>query len=232
MKLKPLHQWPTDYHAAVAVQHLLSKHIVIKPLPKNITLVAGADVSYDKGDDLMHGGVVVMQLPGFDVVETQSASIRVAFPYIPGLLSFREAPALLGAFQRLSRSPDVVIFDGQGTAHMRGIGLASHVGIWLGVPAVGCAKSRLVGEHREVGSSRGRRAALRYRGRVVGSVVRTRDDVKPVYVSPGHLADVCSSVRLVLRCARKFRLPEPVRAAHALVNRVRKAHQRPRHGSA
>ena len=221
MKFNTLHTWPTDYAEAVALQRRLSGRIVIRALPEKIRLVAGADVSYDKGSDLMHAGVVVFRLPAFEVVETRTAAARVSFPYIPGLLTFREAPALLEVFREVTCRPDVIIFDGQGIAHMRGIGLASHVGLWLGVPSVGCAKSRLVGEHREVAVPRGRRASLRYAGRAVGSVLRTREGVKPVYVSPGHLADVETSARLVLRCARKFRLPEPTRAAHVLVNQAR-----------
>ena len=223
MKLAPLHRWPTDAAAAVAVQERLRGRIVRKPLP-NVRLVAGADVSYDKGSNVMHAGVVVMRLPGFEIIETQTVSLPVDFPYIPGLLSFREAPALLEAFRKTERRPDAVIFDGQGVAHMRGIGLASHVGLWLGLPSVGCAKSLLVGEHGEVAPGRGRRAALRYQGRIVGSALRTREGVKPVVVSPGHLADVPSSVRLVLRCAPTFRLPETTRAAHALVNDVRRSY--------
>lgn len=223
MKIAPLHPWPTDYAAAVAIQQRLRERIVIKPLPR-VRLVAGADVSYDKGSNLMHAGVVVMRLPRFDIVEKQTVSLATDFPYIPGLLSFREAPALLQAFRQLVCPPDAVVFDGQGIAHMRGIGLASHVGLWLGLPSIGCAKSLLVGEHRKVAAGCGRRASLRYQGSAVGSVLRTREGVRPVYVSPGHLADIQSSVRLVLRCAPKFRLPETTRAAHALVNEVRRSH--------
>ena len=224
MKFPRLHDWPDDYARAVAIQNRLRDGIIIAPLPGRIRVVAGADVSYDKGSDLMHAGVVVMRLPGFELIEARAASVRVGFPYIPGLLSFREAPALLDVFRKIRCTPDAVIFDGQGIAHMRGIGLASHVGLWLGIPSVGCAKSRLVGEHRDVAQERRRRASLRYKGRVIGSVVRTREGVKPVYVSPGHLADIPSAVRLVLRCCTRFRLPETTRAAHHLVNRVRAAH--------
>ncbi len=223
MKFRTLHPWPDDPAEAVALQKRLRAKIVTRPLPR-AELVAGADVSYDKGSDLMHAGVVVLRLPGLEPVESQAVSLRVRFPYIPGLLSFREAPALLEVFRRLQTRPDAVIFDGQGIAHMRGIGLASHVGLWLGIPSVGCAKSRLVGEHRAVGAARGRRASLRHEGRIIGSVVRTRDGVKPVYVSPGHLADIPSSIRLVLRCTRGYRLPDTTRAAHALVNDVRRSH--------
>ncbi len=221
MTPKFFHDWPADCGSAIALQHRLRRRIVLRPLPEPIRLVAGADVSYDRGSDLMHAGVVLLRLPDLACVCEASASMRVSFPYVPGLLSFREIPALIEAFRQLDGRPDVVICDGQGIAHMRGIGLASHVGLVLGVPAVGCAKSRLVGEHRPVGAGRGRRARLWYDGRIVGSVLRTRDGVRPVYVSPGHLADIPTSVRLVLRCATRFRLPEPIRAAHSLVTRVR-----------
>ena len=220
MRFRTLHDWPTDYDSAVALQSRLRRRIVIRPLPPRISLIAGADVSYDRASGLVHAGVVVMQLPHFDMVETQTASRRVNFPYIPGLLSFREAPALLDAFSRLRCTPDAVIFDGQGIAHMRGVGLASHMGLWLALPSVGCAKSRLIGAHAAVGPARGRRASLRYGGRIVGSVLRTSDRVRPVYVSPGHLADIRSSVRLILRCAARFRLPEPIRSAHRLVTEL------------
>jgi deoxyribonuclease V len=223
MKIKHLHDWPTDYHGAVAVQERLRPRLKIRPLPTGLSRVAGADVSYNRNSDRMHAGIVVMTLPDLEVVERAAESIRVAFPYIPGLLSFREAPALLEAFRKLRTRPEAVIFDGQGLAHMRGLGLAAHVGLWLGIPSVGCAKSRLVGEHRPVGRERGRRARLWYEGRIVGSVVRTRDAVQPVYVSPGHLSDIQTSVRLVLRCCRGYRLPETTRAAHRFVNEVRSA---------
>lgn len=217
-----LHNWPTDFDSAVALQQLLRRQVVLRPLPKHVTLVAGADVSYHPGNNLMHAGVVLLRLPDLTCVCRASASTRVSFPYVPGFLSFREVPALIEAFRRLEGQPDVVICDGQGIAHMRGVGLASHIGLVLGVPSVGCAKSRLVGTHHPVAPARGRRSCLRYQGRVVGSVVRTREGVNPVYVSPGHLADIPTSVRLVLRCATRFRLPEPIRAAHSLVNCVRK----------
>lgn len=221
MTPKFLHDWPSDPGSAVELQRQLRKRIVRRPLPQRILYVAGTDVSYDPASDLMFAGVVLLRLPDLACVCEASASLRVSFPYVPGLLSFREIPALIEAFRQLDCQPDVVICDGQGIAHMRGIGLASHVGLLMGVPSVGCAKSRLVGEYRPVGSRRGRRQRLWHDGRIVGSVVRTRDNVKPVYVSPGHLADIPTSVRLVLRCATRFRLPEPIRAAHSLVTRIR-----------
>ncbi|HEY7513384.1 MAG TPA: endonuclease V, partial [Vicinamibacteria bacterium] len=137
------------------------------------------------------------------------------FPYIPGLFSFRELPPLLAAFARLERRPDVLLFDGQGLAHPRGLGLACHAGVLFGVPSVGCAKSRLVGTHDPVGGDRGAWTPLAFEGRTVGAALRTRTGVKPVYVSPGHLVDLASSIRLVLDTTERFRLPEPIRLAHA-----------------
>jgi len=221
MKFRQLHPWSRNVRSAVELQERLRERIVLRPLPREPKLVAGADVSIDTRAGRLYAGAVVMELPDLEPLEVRSACAPIPFPYVPGLLSFREAPVLLDAFRKLACRPDVVLLDGQGLAHMRGLGLACHVGLWLGVPTVGCAKSRLVGEHREVAPERGRRATLRYRGRIVGTVLRTRDGVKPVYVSPGHLADVRSSAALVLRCARRFRLPEPTRAAHALVTRLR-----------
>ena len=155
------------------------------------------------------------------VVEVAHAVRRVSFPYIPGLLSFREAPALLAAFEAIKAQPDVIIFDGQGTAHPRRFGLASHMGLLLDTPSVGCAKTRLVGEHERVPERKDSWVKLRHEGQTVGAVVRTRRGVKPVYVSPGHRMGFPGAVRLVLESCRGYRLPEPVRRAHTLVNRIR-----------
>jgi deoxyribonuclease V len=222
MNVRQLHDWPCDSHAAVALQEQLRDRLVVQPIPRGVRVVAGADVSYDKGSDRVFAGVVVMRLPGLDVIEEGVAEAAAPFPYVPGLLSFRELPAVIDVFRQIEMPLDAALFDAQGIAHMRGIGLAAHAGLWLGIPTVGCAKSRLVGGHREPRPERGRRAPLRYGGRVVGSVVRTRSGVKPIYVSPGHLADVRTSVRLVLRCAGGYRQPEPTRAAHVLVNKARR----------
>ena len=212
---------PKDYRTAVAIQEKLRPKIVIRPIPAPVKMVAGADVSYDKATDRVFAAVILMTLPRLEIIEMQTCVDKAAFPYIPGLLTFREAPPLLRAFAKIKNEPDVVIIDGQGIAHMRGIGIASHIGLSLRVPTVGCAKSRLVGEHNDVEHIRGRRVPLRYDGRVVGSVLCTRDGTKPLYVSPGHLADIPSSVRLILRCTRGYRVPEPIRAAHYLVNQLR-----------
>jgi deoxyribonuclease V len=183
-------------------------------------MVAGADVAYDSRRERLVAAVLVFRLPGMECVEARQVVRPIRFPYVPGLLSFREAPAILAACDRLTARPDLLLCDGQGIAHPRGFGLASHLGLLLDVPSIGCAKSRLVGTHGEVGPHHGDRSPLRYQGKVVGSVVRTRDEVRPLYISPGHRIGVPASIRLVLGLCRGFRLPEPTRQADILVGRV------------
>ncbi len=154
-------------------------------------------------------------------MERSGIVTEARFPYVPGLLSFREAPAVIQAYEALREKPDVLLLDGQGIAHPRGIGLASHVGLWLGIPTIGCAKSRLFGEHEEPGPARGDWRPLTADGRTVGAVLRTRDRVKPVYVSAGHLCDLPGAMRVVLDNAPKYRLPIPARLAHQYVNALR-----------
>lgn len=224
MRTHNLHKWDVEPSRAVEIQRALRDRVSLKnpPTLKRVRWVAGADVSYDQGDETTYGAVVVLSLPDLQIVEERWFRGRVSFPYVPGLLSFREAPILLRAFSLLRRRPDAVIFDGQGIAHPRGFGLASHVGLFLDLPAIGCAKTRLVGEHSEVAEERGSYARLTYQGKRVGSVLRTRASVKPVFVSPGHRISFQTANKLVLESCRGFRLPEPIRLAHQLVNRVRK----------
>ena len=186
-------------------------------------LVAGADVSYDRGSPVLYAAVVVLDAERLEVVEVAAATGRATFPYVPGYLSFRELPPLLEAFAKLRARPDLVICDGHGRAHPRRFGLACHLGVALDLPSIGVAKSRLVGEHRAPGPRRGAHAALRDGGEVIGAVVRTQPGVAPVYVSVGHRVSLATARRLALRFAPRFRLPEPTRAAHAEVNRLRRA---------
>ena len=212
------HRWPRHARAAMALQSRLAGHVAIRGGPRRARLVAGADVAF--AGDVLAAAVVVLRYPDLEVVETSAVCRPVTFPYVPGLLSFREAPAILAAWRRLRQRPDLLLCDGQGIAHPRGLGLASHLGLVLGVPAIGCAKSRLCGTHGEPGPRRGDRAALVLDGRVVGAVVRTRDGVRPLYVSPGHRVGVAAAVRWVLACGGGYRLPEPTRQADRLVGRL------------
>jgi deoxyribonuclease V len=170
----------------------------------------------------MYAAVVVVEWPSGDVVEQVTAERPAEFPYIPGLLSFREIPALLAAFEKLRSKPDVIIYDGHGIAHPRRFGIASHLGVLLDVPTIGCAKSRLVGEHAEPGLERGAQTPLTLDGKTIGAVVRTRTNVKPVFVSVGHRVSLRAAVRLVLDTATRYRLPEPTRLAHVFSNTARR----------
>jgi len=187
--------------------------------------VAGADVSFSKYDPTLFAAVVVLELPEFREVDRASVIGTAEFPYIPGLLSFREAPVLLQAFEKLQTTPDVVLFDGQGLAHPRRFGLASHMGLLLDIPAVGCAKTYLVGEYESLGPKKGDWAPLVHRGEVVGAALRSRDDVAPIFVSIGHKVDLETAIRVVMACLGGYRIPEPLRRAHLLVNEIRKDHQ-------
>ncbi len=222
MKYLKLHTWNVDYKKAVEIQERLKKSIILKDSTKNCKLIAGADVSYTKGSEIFYASVVVFNLQTMERVEEVTASGKVDFPYIPGLLSFRESPILLKAFAKIKSEPDVIILDAQGIAHPRGIGLASHIGLLLDKSSIGCAKTRLIGEYNEVGGEAGCHSQLTVKGEIVGAVLRTRKNVKPVFVSPGHKIDLNTSIDLVLKTCRGYRLPEPVRQAHKLVKKTAK----------
>jgi deoxyribonuclease V len=180
----------------------------------SLRLIAGVDVSVNRYAKTGTAAVVVLSYPEMEIVETGLVTKQVEFPYVPGLLSFREAQLILAAFEKLKVTPDLVIVDGQGIAHPRRIGLASHLGLCLGIPVIGCAKSRLIGEYEEPENEAGSYTELRDNDEVIGAVVRTKAGVKPVYVSIGHLIDLPSAVRMMLGCCRGYRLPEPTRLAH------------------
>jgi deoxyribonuclease V len=184
-------------------------------------MIAAADVSYSLADDRVYAAFLLFSYPDLALMESASVRGRVSFPYIPGLLTFREAPILLKAFSRLKARPDLLLFDGQGMAHPRSMGIAAHMGILLNLPAIGCAKSRLFGEEAEPGPDQGNVIPLLDHGRRVGMIVRTRAGVKPVYVSPGHRMDLDTSIKILLSLCRGYRIPEPLRQAHIFVNQLR-----------
>ncbi|MCI0566941.1 MAG: endonuclease V [Acidobacteria bacterium] len=184
--------------------------------------MAGADVSYDAATGRFFAAVVLLAWPGLEVQEIARARGSFGFPYVPGLLSFRELPPLLRAFRRLGGVPDLILCDGQGLAHPRFLGLACHLGLFLQVPTLGCAKSILVGHHPKVSRHRGACAPLTYRGRRVGTALRTREGVREMIVSPGHLISVSQSAQWAMQCTRRFRMPEPTRLADREVGRMRR----------
>ncbi len=214
------HSFRLSPKQAVAVQRRLAARVRLAPLPP-ARHVLGLDCAFTAGAVLAVG--VVWDLDAGRVLETRGARAPLRFPYVPGLLSFRELPALLAVMRRVVSPVDVVLCDGQGIAHPRRFGIAAHLGVITGIPAVGCAKSRLMGRHEAPELKRGASVPLLDRGEVIGRVVCTRDGVKPVYVSPGHLADLAGAERLVLDCGAGYRLPEPVRLADRLVARFKAA---------
>jgi deoxyribonuclease V len=218
--------WPDTVEGARNVQSKLRQRVVVVSLAGKPGLVAGVDASYYGG--IVFGAACLYTYPDLDFVESTVSERETSFPYVPGYLAFREGPALFSAISGLTRRPDVILLDGQGIAHPRGLGIASHLGVLLGIPSIGCAKSRLVGSHREPGMKKGSRSALKSGDGVpLGAVLRTREGVRPVFVSPGHLVDIESAVRTVLSATVKHRLPEPLRCAHRMsVQAKRTAGQR------
>ncbi len=190
-----------------------------------IRFVAGADMAFDPETEVAFAGVIVYRFPGLEEVERRTARRKLRFPYVPGLLSFREGPVLLGAFARLQTEPDLILIDGHGRAHPRRFGIACHIGIVFDKPTIGCAKSLLVGEHQEPGKKAGSATPLMLKGERVGVVFRTRDDVRPIYVTTGHRVSLDSAVRLVGQCVDGFRLPKPTREADHYVRDLRRAYQ-------
>ena len=223
MKINLFHSFELDFARAKEIQMRLACRLIIKggPALDSLKTVAGCDVAFEKKNNIAFGAVVVLSYPELEIVEVLAGTAPVRFPYVPGFLSFREIEVLLPLFETLRKSPELVLIDGQGIAHPRGIGLASHLGLFLDVPTVGCAKSRLVGNHAEVGSKKGDGVPIMYKSKRVGTLLRTRDNVKPMYISPGHLVGVKRAEKLALACTGKFRMPEPTRQAHIAVTKYK-----------
>jgi len=217
-----LHNWNLSPTEAVALQRELASQVVLQPLDiSKIETVAGVDISFNKFSETIYAGIVVLKFPTLEIVETSGIVSETKFPYIPGLLSFREIPALLAAWEKLENTPDVLICDGQGRAHPRRFGVACHAGILTGKPSIGCAKSVLVGKFDEPPVARGNWSPMIHREEEIGAALRTKNNVAPVYVSPGHLIDSKTSIEILLRCDGGYRVPEPTRQAHLFVNELR-----------
>lgn len=214
MKIIHRHPWNLSIPEAIALQKKLEVEVVdTQPLDlAAIRFVAGVDVSVK--NNVSQAAVVVLRYPQLEPVETVLGMMPTPFPYVPGLLSFREGPVLEAAFQKLQIEPDVFIFDGMGRAHPRRIGIACHLGLWLQKPTIGCGKTLFVGQYIEPGTQKGSFEALIDKGETIGQILRTRDGVKPVFISVGHLADLATATEFALNCSTKYRLPEPIRRAH------------------
>lgn len=212
------HSWNLSPRAAVALQHRLRSKVVRLGRPRQVRTVAGTDVGFERNGAIARAAVAVLSYPRLELVDFAVAQQPVRFPYVPGLLSFREVPALLAALGRLRVKPDLILCDGQGLAHPRRFGLACHLGVICGVPAIGVAKSRLIGEHGAPMRRRGAWVPLRDKGETIGAVLRSRAGARPIYVSIGHRVSLPVAVRYVMACTTRFRLPETTRWAHRLAS--------------
>jgi len=221
MQTKDLHSWNLSYSQARDCQKNLACKVQFIPLKKPPKLIAGIDCAFSKDGKKIIAAVVVLKLPDFVPVETTTALRKVTFPYIPGLLSFREAPVCIAAVEKLKNEPDLFIIDGQGIAHPRRLGLAAHLGLFFDKPTIGCAKSRLTGSYEEPPSEKRACTLLTAQSETIGAVVRTRANVKPVFVSVGNKCLLKDAIEVILRCAVKYRLPEPTRLAHQTVGKLK-----------
>ncbi|MCC8407478.1 deoxyribonuclease V [Mucilaginibacter sp. UR6-1] len=217
---------PSDYEhltpaEAVAYQHELRKQIQIKPLDTPIRAIAGADISFNKYEETVYAGIVVFSYPELKIIGNATAISRTSFPYISGLLAFREVPALLEAWNKLESKPDVIVLDGQGIAHERRLGIATHFGLVTGATTLGCAKSRLAGTYQEPGNAPMAESPLYHKGEHVGVALRSKRNCNPLFISPGNNINIPQSVEVIKHCLRGYRIPEPTRQAHLLVNKIR-----------
>ena len=226
--MEKLHSWNLSYSRAREVQADLACKVEFTPLKKGPKLIAGIDCAFSKDGERIFAAVIVLRLPQFELVEMVNAARKVTFPYIPGLLSFREAPVCIAAVEKLQTRPDVFMIDGQGIAHPRRLGLAAHLGLFFDKSTIGCAKSRLTGTYEEPPLDKGAYSLLKdekgkqnAQSETIGAVVRTRTNVKPVFVSVGHKCLLEDAIRVVLECSVRYRLPEPTRLAHQAVSRLK-----------
>ncbi|GJL80135.1 MAG: endonuclease V [Nitrospinaceae bacterium] len=222
MKVHNLHAWNVSPKQATEIQKGLASKIRLTGSRTPPAIVAGADISFTKHSSRAFAGIVLLEFPSLKVVNELALEDELTFPYVPGLLSFREAPILLKLFCEVTPAPDLLFFDGQGLAHPRKFGLACHLGLILDRPAIGCAKTKLTGEYKEPGLAKGSCSDLLDNDQNVGAVLRSRENCNPIFVSVGHKIDINTAIQRTLECTTRYRIPEPTRLAHHLVNRVRK----------
>jgi deoxyribonuclease V len=219
--MQKIHSWDLSYSQARELQTRLASKVKFTPVKKKPKLIAGLDCALSKDGQKIFAAVVTLKLPDLELIETVGAVRKLTFPYIPGLLSFREAPVCIEAVEKLKSRPDIFIIDGQGIAHPRRLGLAAHLGLFFNKPTIGCAKSRLIGSFEEPPFIKGTYSPLMDGEDCIGAVVRTRDNIKPVFVSVGNKCLLDEAVMITLACTTKYRLPEPTRLAHQTVGKLK-----------
>jgi len=218
MNFKNQHSWDLTISEAKNLQNELARKVIRNNDISKVSYVGGVDVGFDLKRNKTLAAVVILSFPDLEIAESSLVIEDTRFPYIPGLLSFREAPSILKALERLNQIPDVILCDGQGIAHPRRLGIASHIGVITGIPTIGVAKSRLIGQHDDVPNEKGQLVELTDADEIIGAVLRTRKNVKPLYVSIGHKVDLINAIRIVLDCITKYRTPETTRQAHKLAS--------------
>jgi deoxyribonuclease V len=222
MDFRNLHTWPRSEDEAVSIQNEMRPLIAMGDAPDRVELIAGVDTAFDHIANVLYAAIVLFRYPGLEECEKVSDSADACFPYIPGLHAFREGPVILKTFQRLKTKPDLIIFAGHGIAHPRFCGMAGHLGLLLETPSIGCARRRLAGQYQDPAPQKGASSPLYLENREVGRVYRSRNNVKPIYISPGYRCSLTDAVRYVTDCLQGYRVPEPLRAAHRLANRTRR----------
>lgn len=218
--MNPLHPWKVNIEEAIRIQKSLKDRVIPKNTFSQVKTIGGGDVAYSKKRDRLFGAIVVLSFSKMETIDIAMAYGKISFPYVPGLLSFREGPILIKTFQKLKIKPDLMIYDGQGIAHPRGFGLASHLGLWFDLPSIGCAKTPLLDEFISPGPSKGSFELIQREGKEVGAVLRTKDEIKPLFISPGHGIDLLTSIQIILTACHGFRIPEPLRRAHQLSREI------------
>lgn len=215
-----MHPWDVSPKEAIAIQKGLQSHVNLTDDFDAIETVAGVDVGFEENNTVTRAAIVVLDFETLEILETAVAHRPTSFPYVPGLLSFREVPCVLEAMLKLSAEPDLLLCDGQGIAHPRRFGIAAHLGLLLDLPAIGVGKSRLTGKHEDPTAEKGSHTPLMDKGEQIGTVLRTRTNVKPLYISPGHRVSVETAPKLVMKCVTKYKLPETTRHAHRLASSI------------
>ena len=217
------HRWDVTPREAIRIQQRIAPKVCLHDDFPDIRSVAGADIAFDRKTDRGFAVLVRFSFPEMRRLEVVHAAGKLRMPYVPGLLSFREAPLLIKAFHKFREKPDLLMCDGQGYAHPRRLGIACHLGLLLGIPTIGCAKSRLVGEYVEPGKRRGSTSPLFHLGEIIGMVLRTRDRVRPIFVSTGHRVGLKTAVEIAIACSPRYRVPEPTRRADALAGEFKRS---------
>ncbi|MEH2067645.1 MAG: deoxyribonuclease V [Nostoc sp.] len=219
MKIYQHHTWPSTVDEAIAIQEQLRNQVITSDrLQEPVQYVAGVDMGFEADGTISRAAVAVLSFPDLQIIETSLAHRPTTFPYIPGFLSFREIPAVLDALEKIKTTPDLILCDGQGIAHPRRFGIASHLGLLVDIPSIGVAKSLLIGKHEELPETRGSWRSLIHQGEIIGAVLRSRTGVKPLYISSGHRISLPTAIEYVLRCTPKYRLPETTRIADKLAS--------------